>query len=294
VLAHMRELAETQLVNVHRLDFLTGQLLIHLPVTLFWMGGLLWLFRKKQGRYRLLAATFVFVVLLLVVLRGKSYYTLGAYPMLFAAAGVWLETVHGAVRWSLALLALVLGVLVSPFSTPYLPVDSMISYGQSFVERTGVDGPLVWETGVRHDLPQDYADMLGWQELAELARVAFTEAGDSANTAIFAENYGQAGAIEYYGRARGIPDVISFADSYRLWAPDSLPRTISTLVYVTEDPGSVFDDLFGTSRIVGRVENEHARERGTQVLLMTEPDSTARDFYARVAARIKADFSGGD
>ncbi|NNE48410.1 MAG: hypothetical protein HKN37_17295 [Rhodothermales bacterium] len=294
VLAHMRELSETQLVNVLRLDFLTGQLLIHLPVTLFWMGGLLWLFGKKGRRYRLLAVTFVFVVLLLLVLRGKSYYTLGAYPMLFAAAGVWLEAAHGAVRWSLALLALVLGVLASPFSTPYLPVDSMLSYGKSFVQRTGVNAPLVWETGILHDLPQDYADMLGWEELAELAIEAHAEAEDAVGTVIFAENYGQAGAIEYYGRGRGLPDVISFGDSYRLWAPDSLPQTISTLIYVSDDPGTVFDSLFGASRVVGRVENVHARERGTEVLLMTEPDSTARDFYARVAAQIKESFSRGD
>ena len=45
----------------------------------------------------------------------------------------------------------------------------MVAYGRNFVQWTGIEGPLRWETGAMHELPQDYADMLGWQEMAGLA-----------------------------------------------------------------------------------------------------------------------------
>jgi hypothetical protein len=294
VLAHMQVLAETQLVNVQRMDFLLEQILIHMPVALFWMAGLVWLFGRAARRYRLIGVTFILVVLLLLVLRGKSYYTLGAYPMLFAAGGVWLEKAVAPVRWSIALLAVIVGIALSPFSTAYLPVDSMVNYGQSFIKRTGVDAPLRWETGVLHELPQDYADMLGWRELAGITMQAYNEAGDRSGTVIYADNYGQAGAIEYYGRDQGLPEVISFGDSYRLWAPDSLSSALTAFVYVSEGPDADMGGMFGASRVIGRVENEHARERGTTVFLFTEPDSTALDFYAEIAARMKMRLSTGD
>jgi hypothetical protein len=290
----MQVLAETQLVNVQRMDFLLEQILIHMPVALFWMAGLVWLFGRAARRYRLIGVTFILVVLLLLVLRGKSYYTLGAYPMLFAAGGVWLEKAVAPVRWSIALLAVIVGIALSPFSTAYLPVDSMVNYGQSFIKRTGVDAPLRWETGVLHELPQDYADMLGWRELAGITMQAYNEAGDRSGTVIYADNYGQAGAIEYYGRDQGLPEVISFGDSYRLWAPDSLSSALTAFVYVSEGPDADMGGMFGASRVIGRVENEHARERGTTVFLFTEPDSTALDFYAEIAARMKMRLSTGD
>ncbi len=287
VVTHMRDLAATQLVNVDRLGFLLEQILIHFPVVLFWMVGLLWLFNRRGRKYRVVGVTFVLVVLLLLLLRGKAYYTLGAYPMLFAAGAVWIEESHRAIRWVLGLLAIVVGIALSPFSAAYLPVDSMIRYGETFVEWTGIEGPLRWETGVVHELPQDYADMLGWEEMAEIAVRAFDEAGSPARTAVFAENYGEAGAVEHYGRSRGIDQVFSFADSYLLWAPESVDPGLRSFVYIAEEESLNFDHMFEFVRPIGRVETRYARERGTTVFLLQTPDSTFFDFYASELARSK-------
>ncbi len=291
VMLHARELAETQLVNVSRVDFLAEQVLIHLPVALFWIAGLAWLFSKRGARFRMLGWTFAGVVLLLLVLRGKSYYTLGAFPMVFAAGAVWLERVRWpAVRWALVTLALIVGIGISPISLPYLSVPAMVEYGARFVSATGVDAPLRWETGRVHELPQDYSDMLGWQEMADLAIEAWKRSGGHDRAVIYAENYGEAGAIEHYGGPAGLPPVISFADSYRLWAPDILPRQLSSFIYVNDELGADIDSVFAKTTLIGRVGHPHARERGVGVFLLSEPDSAAWDFYSGVAGRVKASF----
>jgi hypothetical protein len=167
----------------------------------------------------------------------------------------------------------------------------MVAYGRSFVQWTGIEGPLRWETGMVHDLPQDYADMLGWQEMAGLAILAHKEAGDSDQTAVFAENYGQAGAVEYYGRSHGIDEVVSFADSYLLWAPEHIDPSLRAFIYVSEDGDLNFDHMFKSVRLIGRVETLYARERQTTVFLLQGPDSTFFDFYTSELARAKGRLS---
>jgi hypothetical protein len=289
VATHLRELADTQLTNVHRADFLIEQVLIHLPVAAFWMAGLASLFSSGGRRFRLLGITFLAIIGLLLILRGKSYYTLGAYPMLFAAGAVWLERLtYPIVRWTFVVVAIVFGVLVSPFSITYLGVADMQRFGQTFVERTGIDAPLRWETGVVHDLPQDYADMLGWEEIAELTLAAMRET-NAATTVVYAENYGQAGAIEHFGRDN-LDRVVSFADAYRLWAPDTLTRTLTHLVYVNHDLGADIREAFESAKLVGRVNNTHARERGTGVFVLSNPDSSLWAVYAHAARDAKSTF----
>lgn len=92
VVHHMKELRETQLQFVNPFDFLKDQVLMHLPCFSIWIGGLIWLLFFTSGKpYRLLAYTFITVMVLLIATKGKNYYSLGAYPMIFSAAGVWLQ-----------------------------------------------------------------------------------------------------------------------------------------------------------------------------------------------------------
>jgi len=292
VLAHVRELADTQLVNVRRSDFLVDQLIIHLPVGMVWLGGLVWLVMKRGRQFLFVGLVFAAVLSLLFLLRGKSYYTLGAYPVLFAAGAVWLEQLPGRiVRPLVVATALLLGILASPLSITYLSVQGMLEYDRKIVDVTGMVGPLRWETGIVHDLPQDYADMLGWQELADLAIAARME-GDTRTMFVYAENYGQAGAIEYYGAKAGLGVVASFADSYRLWAPDSLPANMQQFVYVNTGLDPDVAAVFEETRLIGRVTNPHARESGAGVYVLSRPDSAAWTLYANVADAVKSSFRG--
>lgn len=150
----------------------------------------------------------------------------------------------------------------------------------------GTDAPFRWEDGRIHALPQDYADMLGWERIAGLVQQAVEAGADPDGTVIFAENYGQAGAIEHYtGRL-----VISFSDSYRLWVPDSLPASFSTLVYVNDERGADLDSLFSDIRLIGTLDETEARELGTTVWLYRLPDPAIRAFYADRVASVQALF----
>ena len=282
VIQHMQDLQATQLAFVRPQDFLFEQLLIHLPVVFLWILGLIALI---SGRFRLLALIFFAVMALLLLMGGKSYYTLGLYPPLFAAGAVWLEMrARPIVQAALFFTASILSVAISPFALPYLPVESMIAYSAGFLEVTGVDAPLRWEDGRSHPLPQDYADMLGWPELAGLIDEAYRSQDDSAGVLIYCENYGQAGAAIRFLNDR-IPEPVSFSDSYLLWAPRRLSPDVNTLIYVNDEMGEDVAGLFEDIRLQGTVSTPFARERGTKVWVCRNPRRPLHAFWAeRVAS----------
>jgi len=77
------------------------------------------------------------------------------------------------------------------------------------------------EKGEKSVLPPNYADMFGWQEMvAAVARVYNRlPPEDRLRCAIYASNYGEAGAIDFYGKRYGLPKAISGHNNYWLWGP---------------------------------------------------------------------------
>ena len=280
VLTHLQELRATQLDNVGAADFLLGQVQMHAPVLLVWLAGLWFVFSGEGQRFRLLGLLFVVVVAFMLMLGGKAYYTLGLYPMLFAAGAVWLER-HLSRSASVAIFAAggFLALLLSPVALPYLSAERMVAYGDAVLRRAGLEGVLRWEDGQIHELPQDYADMLGWEELAALIRKAHQQTPDGSVPVLFCENYGQAGASLHYNTHTEVPAPISFNDSFRLWAPRHLPPGTNALIYVGDEPGEDLMSLFGEIRLVGFVQEPYARERGTGVFLCLNPRSGFPEFY---------------
>ncbi len=276
VVSHMSELAASQLVNVNRIGFLLDQALFTLPALPLWVPGLIFLFRSADGKYRLLAWHYVFTVALFLLLQGKSYYTIGLYPLLFAAGGVWWEQkVVPAGRWALVAFAVLVGAFFFPFSLPILPPQQMMAFGRYWAER-GLDAPLRWEDGQLHPLPQDYADMLGWPEIARLTELAYAQVQPDEEVLIYAENYGQAGAVDRFGR--NLPPAVSFSDTYRLWAPRQ--TNAQTLIYINDEVGEDVQALFADIQLVGKVENPLAREFGTAVHLCRRPRADFGAFWS--------------
>jgi hypothetical protein len=193
--------------------------LLALPV---WLAGLAFLLSAPSARaFR--AAGWIYPAVLAAMLAAgdaKPYYLAPAYTLLFAAGGVaierWTRTRARAVRPA-ALVAVVAGGLVSaPIARPILPVDTYVRYA-AFL---GVQP----SSGERHEtgrLPQMFADEFGWHELAEtVARVYRSlPPADQARACILAQNYGEAGAIDLFGPALGLPKAISGHNSYFLWGP---------------------------------------------------------------------------
>ena len=288
VVAHMQELAENQLVNVQVKDFFTSQLFMNLPVTMVWVAGVIWLFQPENRRYRVLGWYFLLVFALLLFLRGKPYYTLGLYPPLIAAGAVWWENTLRRVWLRIALpLAIFLLLLPAlPLGLPVLPLPQMLQYCTFLIEKIGFDGPMRWEDGRIHPLPQDYADMLGWEELGALA-VKACQAAEGESIFLYAENYGEAGAVDHYGKGKGIPPVVSFSDSYRLWLPEATSAT--TLIYINDELGEDIARLFEDIQLVGAITHPHARERGTSVFLCRQARQPFGLFWEERVAEVRGE-----
>lgn len=276
-LHHMQELHDTQLVNVSLADFWKDQVLMCVSAVWVWVPGLLALLLYKPFReYRAVGLIYCFGLLILNLLHGKSYYALGYYPILFAAGAVWweqrLQHWPSAQRWLRPAL-LVLPVLLMLPLYPYLTTV----YAPAHLEKLGVAyrgiGVLRWEDAKDHPLPQDFADMLGWQELADKTWQAYQALPDStrARTLIKCDNYGQAGAINYFNRHRAMPAATSFNGSYLYWFPLVPARPYRHMLLVGEGNPTELVSYFQEFRKIGEITNAYAREKGTSIYLGTYP-----------------------
>lgn len=279
-LHHMALLHESQLVHVSVGGFWKEQLLMCFPALWIWLAGLLalLLYRPFQP-YRAVGWLYLAGLLILTVLHGKSYYALGYYPMLLSFGAVWLEQAlarRPRLGWVLRPVLLVAPVLlilrILPFLFTLYPPDYMKEIGPRY-QRLGM---LRWEDGQDHALPQDYADMLGWQELADKTWQAYQSLPDSTRrrTLIKCDNYGQAGAINYFNRHRALPQANSFNGSYLFWFPPRPAQPYKHLLLIEDDQPMQVAEHCQAFRKVGEVTNPYAREQGTEIYLVTGPDST--------------------
>ena len=223
-------------------SFLAQQLLILHPVLApLWLGGLLWLLFAQTGRYRLLGWTVLVFFVTAFALKAKNYYLAPIYPMLLAAGGVALES--GLARWSwtrekiiprAAILALAFGsgALTAPLVVPLLEPERYLAYERWLgIERQ--------KTEVAHEgpLPQMFGDQFGWPELvAEVARIyQALPPADRPKAAIFARNYGEAGAINLFGPRYGLPRAVSSHQTYFFWGPQGYTGEIAVALQFSRE-----------------------------------------------------------
>jgi len=208
------------------LDYLVSQLVLTgLLLALVWLAGLVWLAAGANRRW--LAIAYAILLATMIALHAKDYYPAAIYPVLFAAGGVAIEawTRRARVlRPLVAAVAILCGLAFLPLVEPVLPVPTLIGY----MHVLG-GAPSSSEHHRMGALPQDFADMHGWPELTQtVARVyASLSPAERSNVAIFASNYGEAGAIDVFGGAIGLPHAIAGHNSYYLWGPGAGdPRTV--------------------------------------------------------------------
>ncbi len=125
---------------------------------------------------------------------------------------------------------------------------------------------LTWEDGKEHPLPQDFADMLGWQELARKVDSLYDQIPRSENTLVLCDNYGQAGAINYYSK-RGIK-AVSFNADYINWF--DLNKAYRNVIRIKdrwerERELAITSPFFGKSILADSITNSYAREYGTVI-----------------------------
>lgn len=176
------------------------------------IAGLIWLFRKRE--YRVLAWTYVVVLALFIYLEGKDYYVAPIYPVLFAAGAVWFASLRRAVYVGVFALVVAGGLITLPLATPILPPPRLLAYQRAL----GVK-PQATEVSHTSELPQLFADQFGWEEMvAKVARYYHSlPPAEKAKTVIYGSNYGEAGAIDFYGPKYGLPPAISGHQNYYYW-----------------------------------------------------------------------------
>ena len=241
------------------LAFIADQAQIMNPVLFpLWVGGLAWLFMGREGgRYRVVGWTYVVTLGLFIVLKGKNYYVTPVYPMLFAAGAVGFErSTANRVRWAIpayAALVLITGALLAPIFCPILPPGKFIAYQK----KLGIEPPKI-ENQNNGPLPQYFADEFGWQEMVEqVARVYNSlPPEERARTAIFANGWGEAAAVDFFGPKYGLPRAISKHNNYWIWGPGNYDA--STMI-VLRSNGRGDREHFESVEAAGRVEHPYSR-----------------------------------
>ena len=273
VISHLTTLSETQLVNVNRLGFLKDQVLFFTGSLVTLIAALFSFFLFSPFRkYRLVPFTFLVVLLLYLFFQAKSYYSIGLYPVLLGFGSVYLEQLLDK-GWKFYLRPILVGIpvlviaAVFHVTVPVLSPEEIVENPTLFKEL----GLLRWEDGRDHELPQDFADMLGWRELGGLVDKAFEEVDEKDKTLIHCDNYGQAGAINFYSMEKH-GEALTLNADYINWYPLE-QMEISNVVLVQ---GPVDDDpertrerpWFQSVELIGAIENPFAREKGTKVYLL--------------------------
>jgi hypothetical protein len=198
-------------------------LLVHPFTAPIWLTGLFaLLFSKRLGQYRALGWCYLVCFTVLFVLHGKNYYLAPVYPMLLAAGSVVIESALAAPRrvWLKPVIVVVLlasGAHLAPIVIPVLSPESFLAYAKHLPFKL----PVMEHAHARAALPQWYADQFGWEEIVDETALAWKQLApeERGDCGVFAQDYGQAGAIDFLGRHYGLPKSLSGHQTWFLWGP---------------------------------------------------------------------------
>ena len=213
-----------------------------------WIIGLVWLLRS--ARLRFLGYTYIILITFMLVFHGKHYYPADVYPYLMAAGAVVIEawTNRGkALRPVVATAVIALGLIFVPFALPILPELQAASYTDWLLEIMHISRQsMATEHQRLPALPTDWADMHGWPEMAATVAKVYQSLppGDRAQAAIVAGNYGEAGAIDFFGAQYGLPPALSGHNQYYLWGTHGYSGNV--IIDVAGDCGAD-EHLFASS-----------------------------------------------
>lgn len=301
-LAQMRVLRATQLAHVAPGDYLAGQVLMLGGAVLLAAAGAWWAITgrvaampdagshahavRRHDAVRWLALFAALLVGWYLATSGKEYYAGPAWPLLVAAGAVALEQVRGRIARRLAHVAVpvlmtLVGLVLLPLGVPVFAPEAMARYAARF-------GGTRSNVGVALELPQDYADMLGWRaQAATVARAwASLPPADRARAGIVAANYGQAGAQALHGPPLGLPYPVSVVGDFWAWGPG--PHDGEVMLVVIDDPNEpALRALWREVRVlaVHRDPRRVPEERAVHVVLVRGLRVPLAEFWRRAGPR---------
>ncbi len=233
VRGQMAALQASQLEHVSVAGFLADQLLFGPVVWLGIVGALALAAPPRLRTWRPLLGGIVVITVVLLLLHGKSYYLGPVWPPLAAAGGCAIAAIPAALpRRVLAVSAMMVilagGAVAFPAAVPVLSPAATARYAA----RLGITAVVRTNRGDVEELPQDFADMLGWHHLADVVGDVYHRLTPSEQqvATIWATNYGRAGAIDWYGATSGLPPAICHLGSYWFFGPGSRSGDVAVLV----------------------------------------------------------------
>ena len=234
MLEFMRNASSLKNAPLSPLQFITGQMLDMHPVSfLFSLGALYFLFFTKTGKpYRIFGWMYLAIFVFLMSTQAKVYYLSPAYPIMFAFGALAVEKfiLRFNQKWlkpAVIGLVVILGAVTAPLALPSLPVKDFIKYSNSL----GIT-PEAGERSRIGVLPQHFADMFGWKNMAEQVAKVYNSLTpeEQKKCGIFTMNYGEAGAIDFFGRELGLPNAICGHNSYWHWGYDSTRTEVMIVI----------------------------------------------------------------
>ena len=199
--------------------FVIGQIFYLHPLNFpIWLAGLAWFFFAQEARpFRVFGWVYFVIFLFLLIVKSKVYYLAPVYPTLLAAGAVAIERWAnqrrvGWAKFALPVLIVSGGVATAPVALPLLPIEKTDAY-----IKTSTGGLLK----NAYELTSTFHDMHGWENQARVIAGVFRRLSpeEQADCIIFAGNFGQAGAIDFYGPALGLPPASSTHQNYYFWGP---------------------------------------------------------------------------
>ncbi len=246
LLRHLRELNESQLSQLNVFEFGLEQL--NYPVTLLVsIVGTTWLFNKPKFRPLGIAAIIIFFTMWM--LQSKAYYVFALYPVLFAAGSIkianWLQPKNSLLKYGVVLILMLPTVFYIPHATPILSIEAYEQFAD-LKEKNG-----------RIELTGDYADMFGWEEQVQLVDSIYQSFSslEKKNTVIWAENYGEAGALKILGRKYGLPNPICRHGSFWKWGYGNDAAT--TWISLGNEAGAV-NYIFEETKLIKMIKHKYA------------------------------------
>jgi len=208
-------------------EYFFQQLFLTHPLTgPIWLAGLFaLLFSARLRPYRLLGWCYLVCYTTFFMLHGKNYYLAPVYPMLMAAGAVVIEAALDSpakprLQWlkpTIVATLLAAGIYLAPVVIPVFSPERFLAYTKALPFKL----PVMEHSHARAALPQWYSDQFGWKEIANEAEVAWNQipVDERSDCGIFAQDYGQAGAVDFFGREQGLPPALSGDRTYFLWGP---------------------------------------------------------------------------
>lgn len=211
VLMHLQKLKESQLDEIGPFDFALEQLKHPFTLAISLIGLFAYFFDKDLKKYKAVGITALVLFIMMWLMQSKAYYFFAIYPVLFASGAVKIEKLLlRKPNWNYAVAAVLLLPMIPflPLAIPVLPIDTYVSYLNLKPENDG-----------RVLITDDYADMFGWEEQVKLVDSTYQSLlpKEKGNCVIWAENYGEAGAIEIIGKKYQLPNPICSNGSFWLW-----------------------------------------------------------------------------